>query len=375
MSLIKCPECGREVSDVANTCIHCGFPLKNESILSDALVENTLKKVVLQRNPSNKLVAIKVVRQVTGLGPAQAKALVESSNPVVVNNIDSDRANDIANMFNREGITAKVINANEELTVDEVNNNLVSEPKKETKSVGRNIAKGCGISVIVFTLIIGLIVVLALSSPESEQPNTGTESNQTNIDTIEIPDIVGMDYETAREKLKDIDVEVTVDYTYSNTLKTNCNKPQDVVVTQSLQGKVEKGNKMIIVVAKPAISVEQINLDINYVGGVDTTIDFTNKSDKQIAYVFFNVKYYDRMGNLAFCSIKNSPDARLQFTGPLDASQKDDAYWEAVIYDSSVAAIQPQTIEIKFTDGTSQTIKNSGVYWHTSSYYGGDLRN
>ena len=49
------------------------------------------------------------------------------------------------------------------------------------------------------------------------------------------------------------------------------------------------------------------------------------------------------MGNLAFCSIKNSPDARLQFTGPLDASRKDEAYWEAVIYDSSVAAIQPQT--------------------------------
>ena len=27
MALIKCPECGKEVSDKANACIHCGYPL------------------------------------------------------------------------------------------------------------------------------------------------------------------------------------------------------------------------------------------------------------------------------------------------------------------------------------------------------------
>lgn len=33
MALIKCPECGREISDKAPACIHCGFPLSllNES--------------------------------------------------------------------------------------------------------------------------------------------------------------------------------------------------------------------------------------------------------------------------------------------------------------------------------------------------------
>lgn len=28
MSLINCPECGREISDRASACIHCGCPLK-----------------------------------------------------------------------------------------------------------------------------------------------------------------------------------------------------------------------------------------------------------------------------------------------------------------------------------------------------------
>lgn len=28
MALVKCPECGKEVSDKAPQCIHCGFPMK-----------------------------------------------------------------------------------------------------------------------------------------------------------------------------------------------------------------------------------------------------------------------------------------------------------------------------------------------------------
>jgi len=28
MALINCPECSKEISDRAEACIHCGFPLK-----------------------------------------------------------------------------------------------------------------------------------------------------------------------------------------------------------------------------------------------------------------------------------------------------------------------------------------------------------
>ena len=31
MALIKCPECGKEVSDQSKTCIHCGFPLNKKA--------------------------------------------------------------------------------------------------------------------------------------------------------------------------------------------------------------------------------------------------------------------------------------------------------------------------------------------------------
>ena len=34
MALIKCPECGKDVSDKAAACIHCGYPLA-ESVSSE----------------------------------------------------------------------------------------------------------------------------------------------------------------------------------------------------------------------------------------------------------------------------------------------------------------------------------------------------
>ena len=36
MALIKCPECGKKVSDKANACIHCGYPLDEEEDFSIA---------------------------------------------------------------------------------------------------------------------------------------------------------------------------------------------------------------------------------------------------------------------------------------------------------------------------------------------------
>lgn len=43
MALIKCPECGKEISDKSIACIHCGFPF--ESVTS--INQKTLKNVII----------------------------------------------------------------------------------------------------------------------------------------------------------------------------------------------------------------------------------------------------------------------------------------------------------------------------------------
>lgn len=30
MALIKCPECGKEISDKSKSCIHCGYPIQQQ---------------------------------------------------------------------------------------------------------------------------------------------------------------------------------------------------------------------------------------------------------------------------------------------------------------------------------------------------------
>lgn len=53
MALIKCPECGKEVSDKANACIHCGYPLneqkdfhlRRESYLDEDTITRKIEKI------------------------------------------------------------------------------------------------------------------------------------------------------------------------------------------------------------------------------------------------------------------------------------------------------------------------------------------
>ena len=120
MALIKCPECGKEISDRAPACIHCGYPLDNEPTVKFQS-SNHFKKVVIpcyKEHVNEKLTAIKIVREVAGLSLAEAKALVEQSNPVVVNNVDLGKANQIANRFLREGINAQVADADANIVVE-----------------------------------------------------------------------------------------------------------------------------------------------------------------------------------------------------------------------------------------------------------------
>ena len=51
MALIKCPECGKEISDKSPACIHCGFPLEllksnSGSEIDEATVEKAADKDV-----------------------------------------------------------------------------------------------------------------------------------------------------------------------------------------------------------------------------------------------------------------------------------------------------------------------------------------
>ena len=63
MALIKCPECGKEISDKAPACIHCGYPLNpvpTSSPTPSSSSGETLQQVLLDTTavPVNKKIMI-----------------------------------------------------------------------------------------------------------------------------------------------------------------------------------------------------------------------------------------------------------------------------------------------------------------------------
>ena len=60
MALIKCPECGKEISDQAPACPNCGYPMQSPvpNVSDDAEYDNIIAELLSQNN-NNKILNIK----------------------------------------------------------------------------------------------------------------------------------------------------------------------------------------------------------------------------------------------------------------------------------------------------------------------------
>jgi hypothetical protein len=61
MALINCPECGREVSDTASVCIHCGFKLKEEAEFASPIQQVEISSINLKSKKLKKLIVFLIV--------------------------------------------------------------------------------------------------------------------------------------------------------------------------------------------------------------------------------------------------------------------------------------------------------------------------
>lgn len=66
MALIKCSECGKEISDKAEKCIHCGCPIKKQTIQGKAIFQTS--------NDSIALLAKYIIKDENGNVVAKLKA-------------------------------------------------------------------------------------------------------------------------------------------------------------------------------------------------------------------------------------------------------------------------------------------------------------
>lgn len=79
MALIICPECGKEVSDKSEVCIHCGFPLVNTKCDINGIVYDFKEElpIALLKNVDDYMPVYGKIRRKTSLTLADAGDLID----------------------------------------------------------------------------------------------------------------------------------------------------------------------------------------------------------------------------------------------------------------------------------------------------------
>ena len=163
---------------------------------------------------------------------------------------------------------------------------------KKTSSVGKNIAKGCGISVIVFILIFAIIVALALLLPESDQSSSKSEQTSTE-------------------------------------------------------------NESEIIVKPSPIAFINRTYEIDYVGGVQWTFEIKNNSEKEIKYVTLEWSCCDSVGEPIYDDITGKNLVGYKFPGPWESGEtkRYQTPNTSKFYNHAYAQSKLVTIKVEFMDG------------------------
>ena len=117
MALIRCPECKREVSDKAEVCIHCGYPIAKLESCNDIIQDSTDSsrykiRVTDVHEYSNRAVAL--VGIITRLNTMEASKLIEKNySPIILAGLNMKDAEVIKEIFETRGISVVIEPDNE----------------------------------------------------------------------------------------------------------------------------------------------------------------------------------------------------------------------------------------------------------------------
>ena len=112
--LIKCPECGKEISDKCVQCIHCGYPLKQGKRNND----DQLFKVVLFEVGNSPVTCMRCLCENLNITLAESKQFIDGishSPKTIITSLNKYEAEEIAEQFIKEGCTVKVLHNGEQI--------------------------------------------------------------------------------------------------------------------------------------------------------------------------------------------------------------------------------------------------------------------
>ena len=92
--LIKCPECGKEISDKSKQCIHCGYPLDYKEI---EVYEDKLYYIKLISYDKKKSVyVLDAISKMSNKSLAEIRSSMKNIPSILINGLSYQQSNDFA---------------------------------------------------------------------------------------------------------------------------------------------------------------------------------------------------------------------------------------------------------------------------------------
>lgn len=175
MALIKCPECGKEISDLAPACIHCGYPLppraaepfppSDEELLSPD--EPNRFSVVLTSqcaDPENQKRTVRVLIDELGISKTEAEAYVDNAElgPVTLRDgMTQESAELLADTLQRAGAHVQVVDGGRR---EGAAGPVPGEEGPVQPAPAVYTSSGLGFGGTVLAVVVGVVVALVILS-------------------------------------------------------------------------------------------------------------------------------------------------------------------------------------------------------------------
>ena len=129
MALIKCPECGKEISDKSKQCIHCGYPLGESQEIDSESNGNKFYKMIMVGRAS--YVDIKKICEHTGLSTDDVKKILSSPPQTVLSGLSLEECEMVKEQLASAGMVVTI----KEDSSSNVKNTIIENLIKDKNTV------------------------------------------------------------------------------------------------------------------------------------------------------------------------------------------------------------------------------------------------
>lgn len=132
MVLIKCPECGKEISDKSNQCIHCGCPINKSKYQTYAIYLKNIKGANKSERTRNLMICKVVLEDCYGVSKLDARHITVEFNkgvsPIkILDGVEFKNIEYIKKDFERIGC---IVEEKESGYINEITNYRVDQQKE-----------------------------------------------------------------------------------------------------------------------------------------------------------------------------------------------------------------------------------------------------